>query len=241
VEFTTSDGVTLHGTYYPSAYNPAPLVVLMHWTRGDEREWKEIAYWLQNRRQGRIVSLPNTPTWLDPTWFPKMPENKSYGVFTFTYRDCVEGCGKFLQMSMYLDSRAAMLEAEKLEGVDTGKITTVGASVGADGAVAGCYYLNSIKPNTCQGAFALSPGNYLPIPFLNAVSYLQQQNPPKPVWCVYSEGDEEAEKACLSARGKTYQKIVYKGGKHGLDLVKPGMTPDVLQSLITFLDQTLAR
>jgi hypothetical protein len=51
IEFTADDGQILSGIYYPADSNPAPLMILMHWLRGDQEEWTEIALWLQNRSE----------------------------------------------------------------------------------------------------------------------------------------------------------------------------------------------
>ena len=58
IHFQAADGQALEGIYYPALANPAPLVVLMHWAPGDQYDWVEIAYWLQNRGLGGQSANP---------------------------------------------------------------------------------------------------------------------------------------------------------------------------------------
>ncbi|MDZ7845156.1 MAG: hypothetical protein U5K99_10200 [Anaerolineales bacterium] len=89
ITFSTRDGKELTGKYYPGAENPSPLVILMHWYPGDHRDWAAIAPWLQNR--GSVESPADLP-WRDAAWFPPLPPDRSYAVFTFTFRGCGGGC-----------------------------------------------------------------------------------------------------------------------------------------------------
>ena len=135
IEFNSADGYPLTGRYFPAAVNPAPLVVLMHWALGDQEDWAEIAYWLQNR--GLSGKSPKDAPWLDPSWFPPLGINKTYAVFTFTFRNCEGGCKGFPRELWLQDATAAMRTAYGLEGIDKNLITAIGASIGADGAADG--------------------------------------------------------------------------------------------------------
>jgi len=221
--------------YYAAAVNPAPTVVLMHWARGDQRDWIEIAYWLQNRGLGSKSSNPENLPWLNSSWFPPLPEGKSFAVFTFTFRNCVGGCHAFERDKWLLDARAAMLKASQLEGVDPRSIVSVGASIGADGAPDSCYWLNKQLPSSCLGALSLSPGNYLTVNYAGAVKYLGDEQPPKPAWCLFSTQDPESASACNAANGPNYQKYEYKDKLHGMLLIQPGYKPLALQLLLDFL------
>lgn len=93
VEFQAEDGKNLVGYYYPSKYANSPVIVLMHWAGGDQRDWCQIAPWLQNRldespalMEGCPEPPGSHPIW-DPSWFPMMLEGTSYAVFTFDFRD----------------------------------------------------------------------------------------------------------------------------------------------------------
>ncbi|OQX61997.1 MAG: hypothetical protein B5M51_06725 [Anaerolinea sp. 4484_236] len=88
IDFEAEDGQVLHGRYYPAAVNPAPVLVLMHWARGDMNDWNEIAFWLQNRGLAGTSLNAGTAPWLTPDWFPPMFEGQSFAVFTFTFRGC---------------------------------------------------------------------------------------------------------------------------------------------------------
>jgi hypothetical protein len=86
ITFTASDGQELTGYYYPAAVTPAPVVVFMHWNAGDKSDWYEVAPWLQNRGLDNPFENPGTEAWWDPSWFPAVPEDASYGVFIFSFR-----------------------------------------------------------------------------------------------------------------------------------------------------------
>ena len=95
INFSAEDGQLLSGIYYPADTNPAPLVVLVHWARGDQTEWTEIALWLQNRSQ--LVREPNyNKTWRSSDWFPENTSGVSLGIFTFTLRECEDQCKDYL-------------------------------------------------------------------------------------------------------------------------------------------------
>jgi len=232
IEFQADDGQTLKGRYYPAAANPAPLVVLMHWAPGDQNEWNAIAPWLQNR--GQAATSRGNP-WLDASWFPPMLEGQSFAVFTFTFRNCEGGCISFDRAHWLLDAQAAMRKAHELEGVDPKRIVAVGASIGSDGAADGCTWLNGQFPDACLGAFSLSPGDYLTVPYKDAVSALGAEQPPKPAWCLYSEGDSESVRACEAASGNNYRSIKYAGDNHGMYILQPDVKPSALQLMLDFL------
>ncbi len=237
VEFQADDGQKLQGRYYPAGASPAPLVVLMHWAPGDQNEWNAIAPWLQNRGPSEARSGGNP--WLDASWFPPMAEGQSFGVFTFTFRNCEGGCKSFTREAWLSDARAAMRKARQLEGIDPNRIVAIGASIGADGAADGCGWLNSQFPGSCLGALSLSPGDYLTIPYKDAVSALGAEQPPKPAWCLYAEGDGESVQACEAASGDNYRAIKYAGNNHGMMLIQPDVEPGALKLILDFLKLTL--
>ena len=238
VKFQSEDGQELVGWYYPAAINPAPLVVLMHWARGEKCDWEEIAYWLQNRGLSGSSTLLKTQPWLDPDWFPPMPEGKSYGTFAFTFRNCtcVEGYQTFDRKAWLQDALAAMRQARQLEGVDARRILAVGASIGADGAVDACQLINEEFPNTCQGAMPLSPGNYLTLNLATVVNKLNEEEPPKPVWCVYPPGEGDCLKVQSIANVTT---IECKHGEHGMLCLQESVEPDILSSLLELISITI--
>ncbi len=235
IAFQAEDGRALQGRYYPAAAPGAPVIVLMHWAPGDLEDWNEIAFWLQNR--GLSGTSPNVGTqpWLDPTWFPAMPEGKSYAVFTFNFRDCSGGCASFDREGWRMDALAAMRTARSLEGVDPNRVTAIGASIGADGSVDSCGPLNAEAPNSCWGALSLSPGDYLNVPYADAVGILMQESPPKPVWCFYATGDGGAVQSCQSAGGDQYRTVEWDGNWHGMELIAPDRDPNAMQLILDFL------
>lgn len=239
VEFHAADGQLLQGAYYPSAVNPAPLVVLMHWAGGDQDDWVEIAYWLQNRGLGGRSPNPGGSSWLDPSWFPPMSAGTSYAVFTFSFRGCDGGCQGFEREKWLLDAQAAMLKASELDGVDPLRLAALGASIGADGAADGCLYLNSQRPNFCLGALSLSPGDYLTVLYADAVSTLGAESPFKPAWCLFAQADAPSAAVCNAAQGENYTRFEFPGDAHGMMLISPEIEPNPLELILDFLAQVL--
>jgi len=248
IKFQTTDGqATLDGLHYPAATKGAPVVVLMHWGNSDQAAWAEIATWLQNRGLGGKSPNPDNLSWLDPSWFPPVPKGQSLNVFTFTFRGCdASGCKQDTPRSWWIDANSAMKAASGLEGVDLHKIVAAGASLGADGAADGCFWLNVAPRNIagegyCPGAFSLSPGGYLGVPYAEAVKQLQARQPPPPAWCLYARLDSPAALACQSASGGAYRAIAFAGTgvPHGMALITPKVEPAALQLMLDWLKASL--
>jgi len=228
VEFEAEDGQVLSGTYYPAAEDAAPCVVLLHWAPGDQTVWALIAPWLQNRVDLAGIAAPSDAPWHDSSWFPAVPEGESYAVLTFTFRGCEGGCQEFAREGWLLDAQAAVDFAKTLPGVDPRRIATVGASIGADGAVNGCA-------EGCLGVFSLSPGSYLTRDYAAEVTRLASMSPAVPAKCIAAEGDQASAAACESASGDTYEMVIYPGDDHGVELIRPDADPEVLQSILDLL------
>lgn len=240
VEFTTSDGVSIRGKLYPSNKISAPLVILMHWALGDQADWVEVAFWLQNRRMGGGSTFNELTPWLDPSWFPEIAEETTYNVLTFTFRNCEGGCSSFEREKWYTDVQAAVDFGQTLDGVDTSRVIMIGASIGSDGAVDGCAYLNEKTPGNCLGAISMSPGNYLTIDFAEKVKELA----PVPVWCLYAESDPESAPLCGSVESSNYTKYKYPANMifsngHGMNLIEKDQDPNPLDLTISFLNKVL--
>ncbi len=235
--FNASDGQELTGRYYPAAVNPAPVIVLMHWAGGDQFDWVEIAYWLQNRGLGGETE-PSQP-WLDPSWFPALPEDASYAVFTFSFRDCEGGCHAFNSDLWLLDAQAAMETAMNLEGIDAQRMLTAGASIGADGAPDGCLWLNQNHGTHCLGAFSFSPGSYLTLSYADVVTGLETLDQPVPAYCLYSVEDGASAETCRAAGGALYETQEWAGNQHGMVLIQPGLDPNALEMFLAFIQENL--
>lgn len=239
VMFPSRDNETLQGTYYPAASDLAPLVVLMHWAPGDQADWAEIACWLQNRGLGGHTPNPLQLPWLDSSWFPLLAEGRSYAVFTFTFRGCQGGCKASSREQWLQDAQAALEYATMLPGVDAQRVVAVGASMGADGALDACLWLNTEGGGVCRGALSLSPGSYLTLPYPQAVQNLGALQPPPPAWCLYAKGDSASAAACQTAPGEHFRAVEYAGDPHGMKLIAPGLQPGALELLLEFLEMAL--
>lgn len=230
IEFEAEDGTVLVGFYYPPAKRSAPLVILMHWARGDQTDWVEIAQWLQNRvdeyPEGERPSETTVSSML-----PTMPKELSYAVFTFDFR----GFGESTQSSTsggpegwLMDAIAAVDTAQHLSGVSASKYINIGASIGGDGAVDACN-------EGCNGALSISPGSYLGVNYSDAVSRLESLNSDAFAWCLASEADATSLEACQAAESANFIRIIYPGNSHGMDLFQPGLEPDIAQVLQEFI------
>ena len=240
IGFQASDGQKLKGTFYPAASNTAPMVVLMHWAPGDQTDWVEIAYWLQNRGLGGKSPNPENAPWLDPTWFPPLPEGWAFSVFSFTFRGCEGGCQEFAGEGWLLDAQAAMQLASVVAGGGRQQMVAIGASIGSDGAADGCVWLNDQQRlGDCLGALSLSPGSYLTVPYADAVTALGEDDPARPAWCLYAEGDTDSAATCESASGDNYRLEKYADSHHGMMLVQPDLDPNALQLILDFIGESL--
>jgi len=229
ISFHAEDGQVLEGRYYPGNTPNSALLVLMHWAPGNMDDWNEIAFWLQNRGLGGSSANLGSAPWLDPSWFPALPEGKSYAVFTFNFRNGSRD-------GMLLDAQAAFETGRTLEGVDPNRIASFGASIGADGAPDGCSWHNDQFGGGCPGALSLSPGSYLTISYAEVVNRLGTEQPPKPVWCLFASGDTESAETCQSVEGNHYRMVEWTDGDwHGMNLIDPSRDPNALQLIIDWL------
>jgi hypothetical protein len=214
----------------------APVIVLMHWYPGDQNEWTEIAFWLQNRG---LTGDQNGVPWLDPSWFPSLNTDTSYNILTFTYRDCEGRCNAPDPDGWLLDSRASLEYARTLEGVDPDRVIAIGASIGADGAIDGCAAVLETDPTACLGALALSPGNYLGPSYPDMVTALGANDPPRPAWCLFDKNDADSA-VCTQASGDNYYQESWSDGNlHGMHLINPNLEPLPLARILEFLDLVL--
>lgn len=229
IEFQAEDGVTLVGYYYPAATNPAPVIVLMHWARGDQTDWQYVglAAWLQNRGLP-IPTAPDAKPFDTPYPFPPLPENETYAVFTLDFRGYGQSEGGHSDEKHILDARAAYATAAALPGIDPQRVVGIGASIGSDAVVDGCG-------DTCQAALSLSPGSYLGMAYAEAVTLTDAQG--KPVWCVAAEDDVTAVSTCQSASGDHYQTTIYPHGGHAMALFRQenNLQPPIESVIMEFL------
>lgn len=249
VTFQTPQDRTLQGRYFPAVVENAPLIVLIHWIMANQDDWQVVASWLQNRGQTAVTgscSAPSPCPWWNLSWFPFVGE-RTYAVFTFSLSGCEEadGCTTFAGQAWAEDANAAILYASQLEGVDPEHIVTAGASIGADAAIDSCAWLNAQGGTPrCVGSLAFSPGSYLGLDYSDQVTALGTAQPILPAWCLYAQGDGESLTTCRPVSGINYQKFEYAGSDHGMNLIKPDLTPkdsskSTLEIFLDFLDLTL--
>ncbi|MBN2386788.1 MAG: hypothetical protein JXB85_07180 [Anaerolineales bacterium] len=240
IEFQAADGASLIGWYYPAVVNPAPVVVLMHWGGGTKEDWILVGMvdWLQNRGGaggGAFAPLSQEEMLFDtPYPFEPLPDELSFGVFIFDFRDFGESQA-FPEMSFsdlaagwVMDAEAAYATARSLPGADPQRVIGIGGSIGADGVVDACG-------EGCLGALSLSPGNYLNIPYSEAVTVVVDAG--KQVWCVAARDDAPSLAACESAEGDSYATQIYPSGGHAMTLFRASLDldPPIDQVILDFL------
>jgi len=241
ISFTAADGQLLQGYFYPAAEENAPVVVLMHWVNGNLSDWYEVAPWLQNRGLTNPFTNPGDMPWWDPAWFPAVDSNRSVAVFIFSFRGCQpmseRGCKTWDQAGWLLDAQAAMTTAQTLEGVDPMRVAAIGSSIGADGAIDGCLWLNTQTPGACRGALSLSPGGYLTLSYTEAIAALGELTPPVPAWCLADSNEIGMCNLAATAGNTVFRAIEIPKGDHGQMLLRPDLTPLPMQVLLDFLTQ----
>ncbi len=227
VIINTPDDRTLNGWYYPAAVNPAPLVILMHWAGGDQYDWWEIAPWLQNRpgeyTPGEWSGTGIRGPWLDPSWFPALRPEASFGVLVFDLSGFgTSPQGNNIPTDWLVDSQAAIEFAATLPGIDPDSILVAGASIGADGVLDGCVLASQAAGSPrCLGVFSLSPGNYLPAPFVYPEGARALADAGIPVHCLAAEGDTAAAAICNALQPPNTLAVLFPGNAHAMALLAP--------------------
>jgi hypothetical protein len=249
-QLTAADGVALVGTFYPPAGCGAPVVVLFHQFGSEKTSWTQLALWLQNRTDetvfaGGLLAAPAGQY----AWFPQLPEDLSFAVFAIDFRghgESVLAEGNPEPAGFLLDAQAALEFAKTLPNVDPNRVITIGASIGADASVDACLDLegSSISadqtPNGCIGALALSPGNFLGVPYVEAVTRLGSPPFDVSILCIAAEQDANAPDLCMADVPENHAGVVYVGrDEHGIGLLIEGMEPDIGQVIHDFLLETL--
>jgi len=262
VEFQAEDGKNLVGYYYASKYADAPVIVLMHWAGGDQRDWCRIAPWLQNRLDEEPEEMPGCPEppgtyphW-DPSWFPPIDEEISYSVFTFDFRDFGESqAGLGTPLNWGLDGVAAYKTASEMPrtaaALGAGKVAKnaqvvdalplmigIGSSIGADVVAWACDAFNALGEALCVGAISLSPGSYIDNNYTEDAQKLFEAEPTIPLSCLAGKGDYSAS-TCEKAVEYLYELIIYDGtGAHGTLMIDPDelYDPNVLDYILDFAE-----
>jgi hypothetical protein len=176
-----------------------------------------------------------------------MPAEMSFGVFVFDF-ECFGGSSCEIRDFAWLqDALAAMKLASHLEGANPNAIMTVGASIGADGALDGCYMFNLAvlqgeAHGQCVGAFSMSPGNHLTHTFTYAEAVPELTGLRFTVYCLTSAADGPSHRMCTQPQVETYASYIFSGRAHGMNLLTPDLAPsepatdaNALELLLQFL------
>ncbi|NIW43531.1 MAG: hypothetical protein GWN30_01765, partial [Gammaproteobacteria bacterium] len=226
VEIQTADGRVLEGYYYPAKFADAPVVVLMHWAPGSMQDWETLALWLQNRPDEIAAPQDGSRPFHDASWFPEMPEDNSFAVLIFNFGDYGASQYGGSRDSLVEDARASLEYAASLPSGNSHQVASIGASIGADGVVDGCYLFNDGgEMGTCIGALSLSPGNYLTDEFSYAFAAEMINLSGYPVWCLAAENDGASPDLCASLPGDFNQSFIFSGRHHGMELIDPELSP----------------
>ncbi len=244
IEFEAEDGAQLVGYYYPAIIPNAPVIVLMHWAGGDQRDWTDVGMvqWLQNRLDENPIPEAQQAI------YPAMPLGLSFAVFTFDFRDFGESQPfpgvSFAELAAgwVMDAKAAYQTAKEMTGVDLARVAGLGSSIGADGVVDACV------DAACLGTFSISPGGYLQIPYQDAVTDLadeawitipEPESATAPIFCVASEKDVPSAGSCKSVSEDPYRYVIFPGELHGTLLLKaPNNPPEIGQLILDWIEFT---
>jgi pimeloyl-ACP methyl ester carboxylesterase len=206
----------------------------------DKESWVDLALWLQNR-----ADETGAPSGYD--WFPAMPADLSFAVFAIDFRghgESAEAAG-FDPAGFLQDAQAALATGKTLAGVDPARIITIGASIGADASVDACVTLDGSNVAAdqanqgCIGAMPLSPGNFLGVSYTEAAARLGDDPHDAYVYCIAAENDANAPDLCRAELGSHHRPTIYAGGAHGINLLQPGLSPDIGQLILDFLLESL--
>lgn len=248
-EVLTSDGVTLSGTYYPSAGCGAPLVLLYHEFGSEKNSWSDLALWLQNRTGATAAAGVLASVSGQYAWFPALPDDLSFAVFAIDFRGHGESVlteGSPAVSGFLVDAKAAFDYAKTLPNVDPARVITIGASIGADASVDVCLVLEGFAiaaeqaSQGCIGAVALSPGSFLETLYVEVVTRLGEPPFDVNILCVAAEHDANAPDLCSAEVPGRHTGVVYAGrSEHGQALIAEGFDPDIGQVIFDFLMETL--
>ncbi len=156
----------------------------------------------------------------------------------FTLRECQGSCKSYLPEKWLLDIEAALTHAAQLQGVDNNRIITAGASIGADGALYGCAWMNQVGFGSCLGSFSLSPASLLTLAYDELSNQLVNSEPPLPVYCLYGLRDDASVETCSGIPGLVSVDYGYIEN-HGFELIQPGQSTDPLVLLNEFINISL--
>jgi hypothetical protein len=166
-----------------------------------------------------------------PFPFKPMDSNRSFAVFTFDFRGYGES-GFSGDWSKYiLDAKAAYQTAASLEGVYPDQVIGIGASIGADAVVDAC--------ENCLAALSLSPGDYLGVPYADAVTQMDKAG--KNTWCVAAESDMTAFYRCKDLTGEHFVKQIFPSGGHAMRLFRQelNLDPPMDAVILNFLQEAV--
>lgn len=126
-----------------------------------------------------------------------------------------ESGGERSNESILAAARSALAAIGEQPQVDPARIVLIGASIGADAAVDACL-------EGCVGAVSISPGDWLGIPYVDALRGLNQEVSPA-VLCMASEGDDPSPETCHAGEDvglSDYIVAIYDGDRHGNSLAR---------------------
>jgi dienelactone hydrolase len=224
--------------------------MLFHQFGSDKGSWIDLALWLQNRPDetastGGMLAAPA----LQFGWFPPLPDDLSFAVFAVDFRDHGESesvTGNLEVSGFLLDAQASLDYAKTLPNVDSSRIITMGASIGADASVDVCLSLDSTAiadeqaDEGCIGAMPLSPGSFLEVPYALVVTRLGEAPFNVNIHCIAAELDGNSPDLCETEAPGRHQATVYSGrNEHGIALLAEGFDPDIGQLIHDFLLETL--
>jgi acetyl esterase/lipase len=204
MQFVMSDRLTIIGTYWGAASRPAPAVLLLHMLGGRKEDW-----------------LP----------FATKLRGAGYNVLAIDLRGYGETGGQPDWNKAPEDVKSIFARLSKLPGVESYRVSIVGASIGANLALVACADLPD-----CRSVVLLSPAlDYQGVKTDDALTRYGN----RPVLIAASKGDTPSgsDSAALDKLAKgQHRLLIYEGSVHGLTLITT--QPDLGEIVIRWLGDT---
>jgi acetyl esterase/lipase len=206
MQFVMSDGLTIIGTYWGAASRPAPAVLLLHMLGGRKEDWQPFAIRLRGA---------------------------GYNVLAIDLRGYGETGGQPDWAKAQDDVKSIFVRLSKLPGVETYRVSIVGASIGANLALVACADLPD-----CRSVVLLSPAlDYQGVKTADAMT--RYGNRPALIAASRDDAPSGSDSAALDklARGQ-HRLLIYEGSVHGLTLITA--QPNLGEIMIRWLGDTFA-
>jgi predicted alpha/beta-fold hydrolase len=214
VQFETTDGVVIRGSYFPPSSGPSAAIVLLHMLRKNRESWSEFAQFAQSKGYAVLT--------IDFRGHGQSLQTKTKPFHEADFSDADYAL-------MKLDVAAAVEWLRKRPEIESDKIALVGASIGANVAL-----IQAAEDSLLMGVVLLSPGEvYRGISVRPALAVVKAV----PICMIAAEDDNYSAITVMNLSQmdtmKTKMKLYQEGG-HGTYLLESH--PEVMDYIVEYLD-----